>query len=75
MIKSMKAVRRDILKLIQAYIQRSNEFTIFNVKFLPPLQNLVEDYQANDPNARDPEVLNLFATMIKKMGDMLAGFL
>lgn len=30
MIKPMKTVRRDILKLIQTYIERSNEFTIFN---------------------------------------------
>lgn len=75
MLKPMKTVRRDILRLIQAYIQRSNEFTIFNSEFLPPLKNLVDDYQNNDPNARDSEVLNLFATMLKKMGDMLSGFL
>ena len=42
---------------------------------MPPLKNLVDDYQNNDPNARDPEVLNLFATMLKKMGEMLSGFL
>ena len=29
----------------------------------------------NDPNARDPEVLMLFATMMKKMGDSLSGYL
>lgn len=44
MLKPMKAVRRDILRLIQAYIQRANEFTIFNNEFLPPLKNLVDDY-------------------------------
>jgi exportin-1 len=75
MIKPMKTVRRDILKLIQTYIERANEFNIFNQEFLPTLQGLVEDYQQNDPNARDPEVLMLFATMLKKMGDMLSGFL
>jgi len=71
----MKTVRRDILRLIQTYIDRSNEFTIFNQEFLPTLQSLVEDYQQNYPNARDPEVLMLFATMLKKMGDALSGFL
>ena len=75
MIKPMKTVRRDILRLIQTYIDRSNEFTIFNQEFLPTLQSLVEDYQQNYPNARDPEVLMLFATMLKKMGDALSGFL
>ena len=75
MIKPMKLVRRDILRLIQAYIERANEFTTFNVEFLPTLKNLVDDYQVSDPNSRDPEVLMLFATMLKKMGDMLSGFL
>lgn len=75
MIKPMKMVRRDILRLIQTYIDKSNEFTIFNAEFLPTLKNLVDDYQANDPNARDPEVLMLFATMLRKMGDALSGFL
>lgn len=75
MIKPMKTVRRDILKLIQTYIERANDFTIFNQEFLPTLQNLVDDYQLNDHNARDPEVLHLFATMLKKMGEALSGFL
>ena len=30
MVKPMKTVRRDILRLIQTYIERSNEFTFFN---------------------------------------------
>ena len=42
---------------------------------LPTLLGLVEDYQLNDPNARDPEVLMLFATMFKKMGESLAMYL
>jgi exportin-1 len=37
MIKPMKTVRRDILKLIQTYIERANDYTIFNQEFLPPL--------------------------------------
>jgi len=45
MIKPMKTVRRDILKLIQTYIERADDYTIFNQEFLPTLQNLVEDYQ------------------------------
>jgi exportin-1 len=69
--KQMKAVRRDILRLIQTYISRQNEVTIFGQQFLPTLQGLVEDYQLSDPNARDPEVMMLFATMLERMGDLL----
>ena len=35
LIKPMKTVRRDILKLIQTYIEKATEFTVFNQEFLP----------------------------------------
>jgi len=75
MLKPYRAARRDILKLIQTYIEQSSDFTEFNAQFLPSLQNLVSDYHMNTPNARDPEVLNLFATMLKYMGSVMKDFL
>lgn len=68
-------MRRDILKLIQTYIEKAQNLSHFNQEFLPPLQGLVEDYSLNDPNARDPEVLMLFATMMKKIGETLSSYL
>lgn len=65
-IKPMKALRRDILKLIQTYIEQETDFTIFNQYFLPSLKQLMEDYVNSNPNSRDPETLSLFATIIKK---------
>jgi len=38
---------------------------------LPTLQELVVDYQQAHFNARDPEVLMLFSTLFKRMGDSL----
>lgn len=75
MIKPMKLVRRDILKLIQTYIEKAQDLSQFTKDFLPPLQGLVDDYANNDPNARDPEVLMLFATLLKKIGETLSGYL
>ena len=42
----MKALRRDILKLIQIYIQKEQDKTyeIFSQNFLPSLKLLVDDY-------------------------------
>ncbi len=37
MIKPMKQVRRDILKLIQTYIENCDNLSFFNDKFLPSL--------------------------------------
>lgn len=45
MIKPMKAVRRDILRLIQIYIEKEENFEFFNQHFLPSLQTMVQDYQ------------------------------
>ena len=46
LVKPMKALRRDILKLIQIYIQKEQEkqYTIFSQHFLPQLKLLVDDF-------------------------------
>lgn len=73
MLKPMKAVRKDILKLIQTYILKETDksYQFFYSEFLPSLVSLTQDYQKGHPDARDPEVLNLFATMIEQMGETL----
>jgi exportin-1 len=75
LIKPMKQVRRDILKLIQTYIEKETNFQFFNMNFLPTLQELMLDYMNSEPLARDPETLMLFATILKKDGHNLAQFL
>ena len=72
MLKPMRLVRRDILRLISAYIDKETNFSIFNEQFLPTLKSLIDDYRNSDPQARDPEVLMLFAMMFKKNGEVLA---
>ncbi len=71
MLKPMKAVRRDILKLIQTYILKETDksYNVFYQQFLPQLKLLIDDYKSNAQDARDPEVLHLFSTMIKNMGE------
>mmetsp|Transcript_1723 Transcript_1723/g.2241 ORF Transcript_1723/g.2241 Transcript_1723/m.2241 type:complete len:251 (+) Transcript_1723:1974-2726(+) len=74
-IKPLKMLRRDILKLVQIYIEKESNFTFFNENFLPPLQEMVNDYSTSEPNARDPETLMLFATVLKKEGTQLVSYL
>lgn len=71
----MKSVRREILKLVQIYIEKESDFSFFNQQFLPSLQVMVQDYQQSIPETRDPEVLLLFATILKKQGDFMSQFL
>ena len=70
----MKLVRRDILRLIQTYIQKEQDKTyqVFYTNFLPQLKLLIDDYQQASPDARDPEVLLMFSTMVKQMGENLS---
>jgi len=75
MVKPMKALRRDILKLIQTYIENEVQFDLFRQRFLPSLQELMSDYSKSEPMARDPETLLLFATILKQDGQNLAQFL
>ena len=39
MIKPMKTARKDILRLIQAYINNAKDFNYFNQHFLPTLEH------------------------------------
>ena len=65
MIRPMKSLRRDILKLIQTYIEKEQNFQYFNQNFLPTLQTMVEDFNNSVKDARDPETLMLFAIVFK----------
>lgn len=68
-------MRRDILKLLQKYIERTDDLQYFSQNFLPTLRDLKSDFAANNENARDPEVLELFATLLTKLGNELQPFM
>lgn len=68
-LKATKTVRRQTLNLIATFISNNEDPNMVISEFLPKLSELITDYNNNVPNARDPEVLSLFATLIKKMGD------
>lgn len=69
-MKSMRAVKKETLKLIQTFIkncQDSDRETIFN-NFLPALMDpVLDDYKRNVPDARDAEVLSLFGAVVTKL--------
>jgi hypothetical protein len=48
---------------------------MFSQSMLPTLQALVNDYRAAGQDARDPEVLMMFSTLFKQMGEQLQAFL
>lgn len=67
-IRSMRTVKRETLKTIEMFIEKSTDPQVVAQNFIPPLlEAILVDYQNNIPDARDPEVLSLMAAIINKL--------
>lgn len=69
LIKSMRVVKKETLKLISDWISRSNDHVMVLENFIPPLLDAVLlDYQRTAvASAREPEVLSAMATIVNKL--------
>ena len=69
LIKSMRVVKKETLKLISCWVERSNDPNMVLENFIPPLLDAVLlDYQrCSVPSAREPEVLSTMATVVNKL--------
>ena len=69
LIKSMRVVKKETLKLISCWVDRSNDANMVLENFIPPLLDAVLlDYQrCTVPSAREPEVLSTMATTVNKL--------
>jgi len=67
-VRGMRAVKRETLRLLESYIERSEDNDVILQRFVPPLLDpVLGDYVRNIPEARDPEVLSLFTCLINKL--------
>merc|ERR1712241_381854 len=69
LIKSMRVVKKETLKVISFWVERSNDSNMVMENFIPPLLDAVLlDYQrCTVPSAREPEVLSTMATTVNKL--------
>ncbi|MCL4120297.1 UNVERIFIED_CONTAM: hypothetical protein GTU68_065524 [Idotea baltica] len=69
LIKSMRVVKKETLKLITGWVSRSEDHALILDNFLPPLlEAVLLDYQRTGvPSAREPEVLSTMATFVNKL--------
>jgi exportin-1 len=71
-VRLMRKVKQETLRLIETTVKKSEEMGRIVEHFVPPLVDYVlADYQSNHPDTRDPEVLSLFAAIIKQAGDLI----
>lgn len=78
LVRTMRGAKKEILRLLIVFINSSGppEADPHAVAqgFIPPvLEPILGDYKNNIPNARDPEVLALFTTVVEKLKGHILG--
>eukprot|EP01117_Protostelium_nocturnum_P011324 TRINITY_DN4108_c0_g1_i1.p1 TRINITY_DN4108_c0_g1~~TRINITY_DN4108_c0_g1_i1.p1 ORF type:complete len:1068 (-),score=171.31 TRINITY_DN4108_c0_g1_i1:50-3253(-) len=64
----MRIVKKETLKLVECFIDKSEDPETVMRNFIPPLlEAVLTDYASNIPDARDPEVLSLMVVVINKL--------
>jgi len=67
-IKNMRTVKRETLKLISGWVQRSEDPNLVATSFVHPLlEAVLMDYKQNVAAAREPEVLSTITTIVNKL--------
>ncbi|KAL9225073.1 hypothetical protein vseg_001040 [Gypsophila vaccaria] len=66
-VKLLRSVKRETLKLIETFLDKAEDQPQIGTQFVPPMMDpVLGDYARNVPDARESEVLSLFATIINK---------
>ncbi|KAA8533484.1 hypothetical protein F0562_031082 [Nyssa sinensis] len=66
-VKLLRSVKREALKLIETFLDKAEDQPQIGKQFVPPMMDpVLGDYARNLPDARESEVLSLFATIINK---------
>jgi len=71
-VRAMRSVKKETLRLLDTFIEKSEDNELVLSKFVPPLLDpILGDYVRSIPEARDPEVLSLFTCLINKLQSMM----
>lgn len=67
-VRGLKTIKKEILKLVNTYVDRAEDLEMIHQNLVPGLLDAVlSDYRNNVPDAREPEVLNVMTTIITKL--------
>ncbi|KAF9351073.1 Karyopherin transporter [Mortierella sp. AD094] len=71
-VRQMRTVKKEILRLIETYVNKADDLTEVTQKIIPGvLEAVLGDYQRNVEPARDAEVLSVMSTIVSKLGSLL----
>ena len=68
-VRGLRTIKKEVLKLVEAYINHADDLDQVNTALIPPLlEAVLVDYNQNLPEARDHEVLDTMTAIIRKLG-------
>lgn len=71
-VRGLRTIKKEILKLIDTYVEKSDDLEMVNSNMVPPLlEAVLIDYHRNVPDAREAEVLNVMTTIIHKLHNLM----
>jgi len=73
-VKLMRSVKKVTLRLVETFVEKSDDLALVASQYVPAMMDpLLGDYARNFPDARDAEVLSLFAAMINRLKERMEG--
>ncbi|KAH6575064.1 hypothetical protein BASA60_005186 [Batrachochytrium salamandrivorans] len=71
-VRGMRTIKREILKLVDAYIGKAEDLTILSETMIPPLlEAVLGDYARGVEPAKDADVLNVMANIVTRLGSFM----
>ncbi|WEW55626.1 Karyopherin transporter [Emydomyces testavorans] len=71
-VRGLRTIKKEILKLIDTYVEKADDLEMVNASMVPPLlEAVLLDYNRNVPDAREAEVLNVMTTIIHKLHNLM----
>ena len=71
-VKLLRSVKLETLRLIETFVDKCEDNQLVATQLVPAmLDPILGDYARNVPDARDAEVLSLFAAIVSKVGGSL----
>uniref|UniRef100_A0A7I4EZM4 Importin N-terminal domain-containing protein n=1 Tax=Physcomitrium patens TaxID=3218 RepID=A0A7I4EZM4_PHYPA len=71
-VKLLRSVKRETLKLIETFVDKAEDAELIAKNFVPAMMDpILGDYARNVSDARESEVLSLFATIINKLKSVM----
>jgi exportin-1 len=68
-VRGLRTIKKEVLKLVEAYINHADDLDQVNTALIPPLlEAVLVDYNQNLSEARDHEVLDTMTAIIRKLG-------